>query len=269
MLSPTQRAGLLNGVEQLKFKVLLILLLVYHGTGSVKAAELVVAVAANFTVTLEKLAPEFERQSGHSVTIVSGATGRHYAQIVNGAPYDVFLAADADVTARLVEEGRALADSRVVYAIGRLALWSRQDSYVDPQGKVLTDGGFRRLSIANPRLAPYGRAAVEVLTALGQYDRLFARLVQGENIAQTYQFVDSGNAELGLVAYSQVLENASGGSYWLVPEQLHTPLVQELVLLQDSSAAREFAEFMRQPSSLTLIAASGYGNLPATATINP
>ncbi len=232
-------------------------------TGTVQAAEVIVAVAANFTQTLEKLAPEFERLSGHSVTIVSGATGRHYAQIVNGAPYDVFLAADAEVTRRLEEEGRAVSGSSAAYATGRLALWSRTEGLVDVEGKVLMEGDFRRLSIANPRLAPYGQAAVEVLTALGQYERLAERLVQGENIAQAYQFVDSGNAELGLVAYSQIVGNAgneANGSYWLIPETLHAPLTQELVLLKDSAPAREFIAFVLQPSTLELIVASGYGN---------
>lgn len=245
--------------------MLLTLFFLSFWPGYLQAAEVMVAVASNFTRTLEKLAPEFERSSGHSVTIVSGATGRHYAQIVNGAPYDVFLAADAQVTARLEEEGRAVPGSRAVYATGRLSLWSRTPGYVDAQGTILTEGAFRRLSIANPRLAPYGEAAVEVLTALGQYERLSERLVQGENIAQTYQFVDSGNAELGLVAYSQVLENGAAGSHWLVPEDLHALLTQELIVLKDSAPAREFVAFLLQPSTLALIAASGYG-VPDTAT---
>ena len=245
------------------------LLFLGYGAGHLQAAEVMVAVASNFTRTLEKLVPEFERKSGHSVTIVSGATGRHYAQIVNGAPYDLFLAADAEVTARLEEEGRAVAGSRAVYAVGRLALWSRTAEYVDVQGAVLAGGDFRRLSIANPRLAPYGEAAVEVLTALGQYERLSERLVQGENIAQTYQFVDSGNAELGFVAYSQVLENGAGGSYWLVPEDLHAPLMQELILLKDGAAAREFVAFLLLPSTLAVIAANGYGVPEAAAVATP
>ncbi len=259
----------LNGVQRLKFKVLMTLLLLGWATGHPQAAEVMVAVASNFTPTLEKLAPEFERSSGHNVTIVSGATGRHYAQIVNGAPYDVFLAADAEVTARLEEEGRAIPDTRATYAIGRLSLWSRTPGYVDAQGAILTEGDFHRLSIANPRLAPYGEAAVEVLTALGQYERLSERLVQGENIAQTFQFVDSGNAELGLVAYSQVLENGTGGSYWLIPEELHAPLTQELIVLRDSAPAREFVAFLLQPATLKLIAASGYGIPDAAATAYP
>ena len=245
------------------------LLFLGYGAGHLQAAEVMVAVASNFTRTLEKLVPEFERKSGHSVTIVSGATGRHYAQIVNGAPYDLFLAADAEVTARLEEEGRAVAGSRAVYAVGRLALWSRTAEYVDVQGAVLAGGDFRRLSIANPRLAPYGEAAVEVLTALGQYERLSERLVQGENIAQTYQFVDSGNAELGFVAYSQVLENGAGGSYWLVPEDLHAPLMQELILLKDGAAARELVAFLLLPSTLAVIAANGYGVPEAAAVATP
>lgn len=249
--------------------MLLTLFCLSFGTGHLQAAEVMVAVASNFTRTLDKLALEFERSSGHSVTTVSGATGRHYAQIVNGAPYDVFLAADAEVTARLEEEGRAVPGTRAVYATGRLSLWSRTPGYVDAQGAVLADGDFRRLSIANPRLAPYGKAAIEVLTALGQYERLSERLVQGENIAQTYQFVDSGNAELGLVAYSQVLENGAAGSHWLVPENLHAPLTQELIVLKDSAPAREFVTFLLRPSTLELIAASGYGVPDAAAAVEP
>jgi len=227
-------------------------------TGNAQGEELLIAVAANFSSTLERIAQQFEDQTGHGVTLVNGATGRHYAQIVNGAPYDLFFAADAEATRLLEEEGRAVPGTRVVYAQGRLALWSRQAGFIDGEGQILREGEFRRLAIANPRLAPYGEAAVDVLNALGLFERVEDRLVRGENIAQTYQFADSGNAELAFVAYSQILEAGQDGSYWLVPTNLHRPLLQEAVLLKDSQAVREFLAFVMQDEAQTLIGNSGY-----------
>lgn len=221
------------------------------------ADEIVVAVASNFTTTLEQIAQQFEAGTGHEVTIVSGATGRHYAQITNGAPYDMFLAADAETPARLAEEGRTQGEP-VTYAQGRLALWSHDAGVVDEEGAVLRSGTFRSLAIANPRLAPYGQAAVEVLQDLGLYDDLESRLVMGENIAQTFQFVDTGNAQLGFVAYSQVLTSRQEGSWWLVPSTRHSPLTQDAVLLTDNPVAREFLQFITQEEAVAFILESGY-----------
>ena len=249
----------LYGGAQLKCKALIAgLTVLFAMTASAQPEELLVAVAANFSSTLERIAQRFERQTGHQLTLVNGATGRHYAQIVNGAPYDLFFAADAEATRLLEEEGRAVAATRVVYARGRLALWSRQAEFVDKDGQVLKEGQFRRLAIANPRLAPYGEAAVDVLNALELFDAMEERLVRGENIAQTYQFADSGNAELAFVAYSQVLEAGLSGSYWLVPANLHRPLLQEAVLLKESDAGRAFLAFIMQDEAQTLIGNNGY-----------
>lgn len=221
------------------------------------AGEVVVAVASNFTATLEQIARQFETSTDHEVTIVSGATGRHYAQIVNGAPYDVFLAADSETPARLAAQGFSQGDP-VTYAQGRLALWSHEADMVDGEGAVLRSSTFRNLAIANPRLAPYGQAAIEVLQGLGLYEDLESRLVMGENIAQTFQFVDTGNAQLGFVAYSQVLTNGQAGSWWLVPSTRHSPLTQDAVLLTDNPVAREFLQFITQDAAVAFILESGY-----------
>lgn len=257
----------LYGGRQLKCKALIALLvLVLTATSQAQAEELLVAVAANFSPTLERIAQQFEEQTGHAVTLINGATGRHYAQIVNGAPYDLFFAADAEATRLLEEEGRAVEGTRAVYAQGRLALWSRQANFVDKEGQVLREGQFRRLAIANPRLAPYGEAAMDVLNALELFDAVEERLVRGENIAQTYQFADSGNAELAFVAYSQVLEAGQNGSFWLVPSSLHRPLLQEALLIKESDAGRAFLAFVMQEEAQSLIGNSGYSSATSTAS---
>ena len=182
----------------------LFLALMAHGAC---AAEVQVAVAANFTAPMQKIAAAFEQDTGHRAKLAFGATGKFYAQIRNGAPFEVLLAADDETPAKLEREGAALAGSRFTYAIGRLALWSARPGYVDDQGEVLKRGAFKHLAIANPKLAPYGAAAVETLDRLGLLAALQPKFVQGENIAQTFQFVSTGNAELGFVALSQVMED--------------------------------------------------------------
>jgi len=249
---------MLYGGWIMKCKVAVVLAVLAGGLfPAANADEIVVAVASNFTTTLEQIARQFEASTDHEVTIVSGATGRHYAQIVNGAPYDMFFAADSETPARLAEEGRSKGDP-VTYAQGRLALWSHDAGVVDDEGAVLRSGTFRSLAIANPRLAPYGQAAVEVLQDLGLYEDLESRLVMGENIAQTFQFVDTGNAQLGFVAYSQVLTNGQAGSWWLVPSPRHSPLTQDAVLLTDNPVAREFLQFITQEAAVAFILESGY-----------
>lgn len=227
--------------------------------GSALGDEIRVAVASNFSTTLQALAERFQAQTGHSVMLSSGSTGKHYAQIVNGAPFDAFFAADAQRPALLEEAGRALPGSRFTYAQGRLLLWSPRVGYVDAQGKVLHDK-FRHLAIANPGLAPYGRAAQEVLQALGVWSEVADRLVRGENIAQTFQFIASGNAELGFVACAQVKRPDAEliGSWWEVPQNLHTPITQQAVLLTEHAAAREFLAFVRGPEARHIIENYGY-----------
>lgn len=227
---------------------------------SARADEIHVAVASNFTAAMQTIAARFEAQSGERVVLAFGSTGRHYAQIVNGAPFDAFFAADARRPALLEQAGLAVPGSRFTYARGRLVLWSPRAGYVDAQGEVL-DNGFRHLAIANPRLAPYGRAAEEVLRALGLWSRVYDRLVRGENVAQAFQFVASGNAELGFVAAAQLKQPGAGvgGSRWEVPESLYSPITQQAVLLADKAAARALLAYVRGPEGRRLVEQYGYG----------
>lgn len=228
--------------------------------GSAMAEEIRVAVASNFTDAIRDLAARFEQHSGHKVALSFGSTGKHYAQIKNGAPFEAFFAADVKRAKRLEQEGVAVPESRFTYAVGRLVLWSPRAGYVDKQAKVLDTGAFRHLAIANAKLAPYGDAARQVLDARGLWEAVQARLVQGENIAQTYQFVHTGNAELGFVAYSQLNkpDQPVEGSYWEVPQELYRPIEQQAVLLQDVPAARDFLEFVKGDEARAIIHGYGY-----------
>jgi molybdate transport system substrate-binding protein len=225
------------------------------------ADEAKVAVATNFLSTMNALVERFEATSGHTVLVSSGSTGGHYAQIKNGAPFDAFFAADSERPRLLEAEGVAVPGSRFLYAVGRVALWSARAGYVDADGSVLETGGFRHLAIANPELAPYGAAARDVLTARGLWDRVQPRLVTGQDIGQTYSFVQTGNAELGFVAWAQLKQPSAEitGSYWLVPESLHRPIEQEAVLLRDVAAARAFLNFIRSSEAREIIRSYGYG----------
>ncbi|MEM9176586.1 MAG: molybdate ABC transporter substrate-binding protein [Myxococcota bacterium] len=234
----------------------------FGGAPAAAADEVVVAVASNFAAAARALATRFESTTDHEVTLVTGSTGKLYAQIVRGAPFDVFLAADAVRPARLVDEGRALADSRRVYALGRLVLWSRSPARFERLGpEALARGGFRHLALANPDLAPYGRAARETLRALDLETGLAGRLVFGENVGQTFALVASGNAELGFVAASQLVARDDVGSGWLVPRDLHAPIRQEGVLLARSAgnaAARSFFDALVSREGKRTIEAAGY-----------
>ena len=228
--------------------------------GAAAADQLRVAVASNFRPAMLQLAERFEEDSGRELTLIFGSTGKHYAQIVNGAPFDAFLAADAERPLRLEREGHALPGNRFTYAVGRLVLWSPSADLVDDKGGVLRSDRFRHLAIANPLLAPYGAAAREVLLALGLWEALQARLVRGENIAQAYQFVASGNAELGFVAGAQLVTRGTvaAGSSWEPPAALYAPIEQQAVLLSDSPAAHAFAAFLQSEEARALIRAAGY-----------
>lgn len=229
-----------------------------------QAAEVSVAVAANFTAPMQKIAAEFERDTGHKAQLSFGATGKFYAQIKNGAPFEIFLSADDTTPLKLEEEGEAVAGSRFTYAVGKLVLWSAQPGVVDDQGQVLARGTFNHLAVANPKTAPYGAAALQVMRKLGMADVLAPKLVTGENIAQTYQFVASGNAELGFVALSQVWAGGrlTGGSAWMVPTELHEPLRQDAVILangRDKPAAKALADYLRSAKAVEIIKSYGYG----------
>lgn len=233
------------------------------GWTAAHAGEVPVAVAANFTAPMQKIAAAFEQDTGHKAVLSFGATGKFYAQIQNGAPFQILLSADDTTPERLEREGKAVQGSRFTYAIGQLVLWSPRAGYVDPQGQVLRTGDFTHLSVANPKLAPYGLAAQQVLEKLGLAERLRPRLVTGENIGQTYQFVASGNAQLGFVALSQVMEDGriAKGSAWQVPGDLHEPIRQDAVVLEagkDNPAATALMQYLKGDKARAVIRAYGY-----------
>ncbi len=231
--------------------------------GVAHAGTVSVAVAANFTAPMQKIAAAFEADTGHKAELSFGATGKFYAQITHGAPFQVLLSADDTTPARLEREGKAVAHSRFTYAIGTLVLWSAQPGTVDAKGDVLKSGDFKHLAIANPKLAPYGAAALQVMEKLGVATALQPRLVQGENIAQTFQFVSTGNAQLGFVALSQVMADGKirSGSAWQVPASLHEPIRQDAVLLmpgKDSAAASALLTYLRGSKARAIIQSYGY-----------
>jgi len=232
-------------------------------TGLAQADEVQVAVAANFTAPMQKIAAQFEQDTGHKALLAFGATGKFYAQIQNGAPFEVLLAADDATPAKLEQAGQAVRGTRFTYAIGKLVLWSAKDGYVDPNGAVLKTGHFAHLAIGNPKTAPYGAAAVETLEKLNLFEHLQSKLVQGENISQAQQFVSTGNAELGFVALSQVWHDGklSSGSAWIVPSNLYSPIRQDAVILKKGEAnpaARALTTYLRSDKAKAIIRSFGY-----------
>ena len=232
-------------------------------TSTASAAEVSVAVASNFTAPMQKIAKIFEADTGHKALLAFGATGGFYAQIKNGAPFQVLLAADTETPARLEKEGLGVAGARFTYAVGKLVLWSKQPSFVDDKGDVLRQGGFEKLAMANPKLAPYGAAAIETLTKLGLLRQLKPKFVEGANIGQTYQFVASENAALGFVALSQVFADGqlTQGSAWIVPASFHAPIQQDAVLLKtskDNTAAIALLRYLKSEKAQAIIRAYGY-----------
>jgi molybdate transport system substrate-binding protein len=228
-----------------------------------QADEVHVAVAANFTAPMKVIAAQFEKETGHTVAMTFGATGKFYAQIKSGAPFDVFLSADDETPVRLEKEGLAVAGTRFTYATGRLALWSARANFVDAKGEVLKTGTFANIALASPKLAPYGAAAVEALKNLGLLTTLEPKFVQGESIGQTYSFVSTGNAVLGFVALSQVFEDGKikSGSGWVVPAHLHTALHQDVVLLtkgKTSAGATAFMSYLKADKTKAVIRFYGY-----------
>jgi molybdate transport system substrate-binding protein len=222
-----------------------------------------VAVAANFTAPMQQIAADFEKETGHKAQLIFGATGKFYAQISNGAPFEVLLAADAATPVKLVDEGNAVAASQITYAIGRLVLWSSKPGVVDDQGAVLKRADVAHIAYCNPALAPYGAAAVQAMKALGVFDTLQPKLVQGENITQAYQFVVTGNAEIGFVALSQVSRGGkiTEGSAWIVPEGLYQPIRQDAVILakgRGKPAAEALMKFLKGEKAQSIIKSFGY-----------
>jgi molybdate transport system substrate-binding protein len=230
------------------------------GALSARAAQTNIAVAANFTDAANEIAEAFKEKTGHEAILSFGSTGQLYTQITQAAPFEVFLAADDARPALAIEEGFAVPGSQFTYAIGTLVLWSQAPGLVQGE-QTLKNGDFTKIAIANPEAAPYGAAAVQAMQSLGVYDQLEPKIVQGNNISQTFQFVETGNAELGFIALAQVARSDEG-SRWVVPEDLHDPIRQDAVLLEtgeDSEAARAFVEFLNGPEAVAIIEKFGYG----------
>jgi len=232
---------------------------------SIKAAEVTIAVASNFAKPMKQLVNEFERETGHQAKLSYASSGKFYAQIQHGAPYDVFLSADHEKPQKLIQLGLAVDDSLFTYAVGRLALWSVDSKYIDDQGNALKQGKFKHLAMADPKLAPYGLAAQQTLKVLSLFESLQPKIVQGENISQTYQFVFTGNAKLGFVAWSQIVDaktaQLKSGSAWLVPTHYHDPIQQQAVLLKrakDKPAAQAFITFLQSEKAQAIIQSAGY-----------
>lgn len=225
-----------------------------------RAAEVKVAVAANFTDPAREIARAFEKATGHKPILSFGATGQFYAQITQGAPFEVFLAADKATPAKAVAEGHAVKGTEFTYAVGKLVLFSKNNGFVEGEA-TLRAARFDKLAMANPAVAPYGAAAVEAMRNLGVWNALQSKIVQGQNIAQTFQFVETGNAEVGFVALAQIA-TVEGGSRWIVPAHLHSPILQDAVLLkagEGRATARAFLEFLKGTEAQALIEKFGYG----------
>jgi len=230
---------------------------------SANAAEVIVAVAANFTAPMQKIAPLFEKDTGHKAILSFGSTGAFYAQIKNGGPFQVFLSADDETPLKLEREGYAVGGTRFTYATGKLVLWSKQQGFVDEKAEVLRSNNFQKIAIANPKLAPYGAAAIETINKLGLMQALQPKFVQGENIAQTFQFVNTENAQLGFVALSQVFSDGkiTQGSGWIVPNNLHNPIQQDAVVLtagQNNPAVSALIQYIKSDKAKVIIKSFGY-----------
>lgn len=241
--------------------IFLLSLLLVSSIGS--AATTLVAVAANFTKPMTEIAAEFEKATGHTAKLSFGSSGKFVSQMQNGAPFEVFLSADESGPLKLEQSGFTVPGSRFVYALGKLVLWSATPGLVDDQGKVLGSGSFKHLALADPKLAPYGVAAMEVLKNLGLSKKLQPLIVLGENIAQTQQFVSTGNAELGFIALSQVIDNGKigSGSGWIVPTDRYAPIKQGAVLLTfgaENPAAKALIDYLKSAPALTIIEKYGY-----------
>ncbi|MDO9163286.1 MAG: molybdate ABC transporter substrate-binding protein [Methylococcaceae bacterium] len=230
------------------------------------AATTLVAVASDFTKPMTEIAAAFEKATGHSAKLSFGSSGKAFAQIQSGAPFEVYLSASEKYPLELEKTGFTVSDTHFVYAIGKLVLWSAMPGYVDDQGKILTTGNFKHVALADPAHAPYGVVAEDVMKSLGVLDKLRPLFVMGENISQTYQFVSTGNAELGFVGLAQVIDVNNGkigsGSGWIIPDNLHSPFRQMAVLLKtgaENPAALALVDFLKSPTALAIIEKYGFG----------
>jgi molybdate transport system substrate-binding protein len=230
------------------------------GPAAALAAETRVAVAANFTEPANQIAAAFKAATGHAAVLSFGSSGQFYAQMARGAPYEVFLSADAERPKKAEQDGLGVPGTRFTYAVGRLVLYSKTPGLVDRAGAVLSRAAFNKLSIADPAAAPYGLAAIQTMQKLGVYNAIKPKIVTGGSITQAYQFVETGAAELGFVAYSQVID-VTGGSRWLVPAADHAPIDQQAILLytgQNKVAAKAFLSFLKSPAAVAIIKKYGY-----------
>ena len=230
------------------------------------ANEIRIAVASNFYPTMKAIVEEFELENFDSskinkITLIPGSSGKHYAQVINGAPFDMFFSADKVRPLLLEEQGIVKNESRFTYALGKIVLWSPTNGLVDSEGQVLYDNNFRFLAIANPKIAPYGIATKETLISMALWNNMGKKVVKGENIAQAFQFINSGNADLGFVSLSQFMSPSLSvkGSFWEVPQSLYSPIEQQAVLLRDSLLGRNFMEFIKTDKALKIISKFGYG----------
>ena len=244
------------------FKSLTLLIMGLSCIHTAMAEDVQIAVAANFAGPMQKIARQFQQATGYRAILSFGSTGKFYTQIKNGAPFDVLLSADTATPERLERENEAVSGSRDTYAIGKLVLWSPQSNFVDKMGQALITGRYDHIAIANPKVAPYGMAAQQTMQKLNLWWNLQSKLVQGENIGQTHQFIETGNAELGFVALSQIQgDGKMSGSYWLVPQKLYRPLAQQAVLLskaRDNAAAKAFLSFLKSTRTRDVIKSYGY-----------
>ena len=243
-------------------RFLLSLMFVFLAVTPALAEQVLVAVAANFVPPFREVAMEFEKATGHNVQVASGSSGNFYAQIKNGAPFDVFFSADNERPKLLEDEGLGVKGSRFTYAIGRLVLWSPDPNLVKGEDTLRSES-FKHLAIANPKTAPYGVAAMQAMQKLGLWEGLQPRLVMGENLGQTMGFIESGNAELGFLALSQVMDPKIKGKEgrWVVPINLHEPIQQDVVLLakgKENPAAKALMEFMGGPQATAIIERYGF-----------
>jgi molybdate transport system substrate-binding protein len=246
-----------------RFKSAVLALMLLTANAAALGEGIQVAVAANFTAPMKEIAAAFEKETGHVVKAAYGATGKFYAQIKNGAPFEVLLSGDDTTPTKLIDEGAAVAGTRFTYAVGSLVLWSSKPDFVDDEGKVLQSGEFNKVAVANPKTAPYGAAAIDVLTGLGLLEQVQPKFVTGENIAQTFQFVSTGNADLGFVALSQIMQKGkiTGGSAWFIPGTLHEPILQDAVVLEkgkDKPAVAALMEYLKGDEARAIIQSFGY-----------
>jgi molybdate transport system substrate-binding protein len=243
------------------FKILILKIFIFTLTCSSVNADVVrVAIASNFVSTFNLISEKFEKKTGHEIKSSPGSTGKHYAQIINGAPFDLFFAGDSRRPRLLEDQGRVFGKERFTYALGKLLLWSSDPSLIDKSHKILKDKKVRYIAIANPKLAPYGLAAKEYLISQNLWPHLKGRLVYGENIGQTYNFIRSGNAKIGFIAMSQYMK-IKEGSFLIIPGNLYSPIKQQVVLLTKNNAAIELLEFIQTDSIKKIIQKHGYGTL--------